>query len=174
MSACARSRGGASTGRTVILACLPRLALRCSNVILDGEAIVQDEHGRSDFSSFAEAMASGLGDLVFMAFDLLHLKVIGTQPPQNGPACALQAREGAEGLEYAGSAFVTLSKGGREAFWRDMERLRRLSPVVPMAGRSAAWVEPRVRVRARYLKGSDKLRHASLVGIVANLPKAEG
>jgi DNA ligase D-like protein (predicted ligase) len=224
--------------------------LRCSSVILDGEAIVQDEHGRSDFSSFAEAMVSRPEDLVFMAFDLLHLNgrdmralplverraalvevvgchdpscriqysehveegrslfeaadrmglegivskratsryrsgpttawrkskcvataefvVIGTQPPQNGPACALLAREGAEGLEYAGSAFVTLSEGERDAFWRDMERLRRLSPAVPMAGRSAAWVEPRVRVRARFLKGSDKLRHASLVGLVAD------
>jgi DNA ligase D-like protein (predicted ligase) len=222
--------------------------LRCSSVVLDGEAIVQDQHGRSDFNQFAEAMASRPEELVFMAFDLLHLNgrdmrqlplierraalvdlvgchdpfcriqysehleegrslfeaadrmglegivskratsryrsgastawlkskcvataefvVIGTQPPRNGPACALLAREGAEGLEYAGSAFVTLSGGERDAFWRDMERLRRLSPAVPMPSRSAAWVEPRLRVRARYLKGSDKLRHATLVGLV--------
>jgi ATP-dependent DNA ligase len=47
--------------------------LRCSSVALDGEAIVQDQHGRSDFNQFAEAMASRPNDLVFMAFDLLHL-----------------------------------------------------------------------------------------------------
>jgi hypothetical protein len=29
-------------------------------------------------------------------------------------------------------------------------------------------VEPRVRVRARFLKGSDKLRHASLVELIAD------
>ena len=223
--------------------------LRCSSAILDGEAIVQDENGRPDFGRFAEAMVSRPGDLVFMAFDLLHLNgkdmrqlplverraalvelvgchepscriqysehvadgpslfeaadrmglegivskratsryrsgpsaawlkskcvttaefvVIGTQPPQNGPACALLAREGVDGLEYVGSAFVTLSDRDREAFWRDMDRLRRGGPAVPMAARSgASWVEPRVRVRARFLKGSDKLRHASLVALL--------
>jgi hypothetical protein len=50
-----------------------------------------------------------------------------------------------------------------------MERLRRVSPAVPMPIRSAAsWVEPGVRVRARFLKGSNKLRHASLVGLVGD------
>ncbi len=47
--------------------------LRCSSAILDGEAIVQDEHGRSDFAAFQEALARRPEDLVFMAFDLLHL-----------------------------------------------------------------------------------------------------
>jgi hypothetical protein len=35
---------------------------------------------------------------------------------------ALLARETAAGLEYAGSAFVTLSDEQRELFWRSMER----------------------------------------------------
>jgi bifunctional non-homologous end joining protein LigD len=47
--------------------------LACRSAIIDGEVIVQDAQGRSDFGSFKEAMAQRPNDLVFMAFDLLHL-----------------------------------------------------------------------------------------------------
>jgi bifunctional non-homologous end joining protein LigD len=225
--------------------------LGCSSAILDGEAIVQDAQGRSDFDSFATALQDRPLDIILMAFDLVHLNgldlrktpllerraaladlvgchdpscriqfsehvaqghslfeaadrmglegivskratsryrsgstkswlkskcvataefiVIGTQPAQNGPACALLAREAPEGLSYAGSAFVTLSGTERELFWRQMERLRRSTPSLPISRTpSATWVEPRVRVRARFLKGSDKLRHATLVGLLSS------
>jgi bifunctional non-homologous end joining protein LigD len=62
---------------------------------------------------------------------------------------------------------VTLSGGERELFWRQMERLRRPTSSLPVSrSPSATWVEPRVRVKARFLKGSNKLRHATLVGLV--------
>ena len=47
--------------------------LDCHAAILDGEMIVQDEQGRSDFNAFKGSMERQPERLVFMAFDLLHL-----------------------------------------------------------------------------------------------------
>jgi DNA ligase D-like protein (predicted ligase) len=47
--------------------------LGCQSAILDGEMIVQDEQGRSDFASFKAALHRTPERLVFYAFDLLHL-----------------------------------------------------------------------------------------------------
>jgi DNA ligase D-like protein (predicted ligase) len=226
-------------------------ALPVASAILDGEMIVQDEHGRSDFPAFADAMRNRPHELVFMAFDLLHLDsgdlrsagtverraalaelmaevdpearlrlsesiagngravfeaadrmglegivskratapyrsgptrswqktkaladeefvVVGAEPGDGGPPFALLAREDEEGLHYAGSAFVTLGGDERETFWSEVERLRRKRPALAMPKRAkTTWIEPRMRVQARYLKGSDKLRHARLTGLVA-------
>lgn len=46
--------------------------LSCTSAIIDGEAIVQDQQGRSDFEAFRAALDSEPNRLVFMAFDLLH------------------------------------------------------------------------------------------------------
>lgn len=47
--------------------------LNCSSAILDGEIIVQDDEGRSDFAALARACSRDPQAIVFMAFDLLHL-----------------------------------------------------------------------------------------------------
>ena len=47
--------------------------LTCQTAIIDGEMIVQDEQGRSDFRAVSVAIHSAPERLVFMAFDLLHL-----------------------------------------------------------------------------------------------------
>jgi DNA ligase D-like protein (predicted ligase) len=47
--------------------------LECSSAIIDGEMIVQDEQGRSDFDAFKAALGRRPEALVFMAFDLVHL-----------------------------------------------------------------------------------------------------
>lgn len=224
-------------------------SLDCSSAILDGEMIVQDEQGRSDFHNFRTTMTNRPEALVFMAFDLLHLDgadlrakplserrarlhdligghdpsrclqfsehvvgngaamleaadnmglegivskrmssryrsgpskawlktkclavedfvVIGTERG-DGPSSALLARETNQGLTYAGSAFVTLSNRDRDRFWQAVERLGIHKPPIPMAKRTGAqWLEPCLRVRARYLKGSDKLRHATLAELL--------
>lgn len=73
------------------------------------------------------------------------------------------ARETETGLEYAGSAFVTLGSEDRDRFWTTVESRSRTKPAIAMPkGKKAAWVDPIMRVRAQYLKGSAKLRHASL------------
>lgn len=47
--------------------------LPCDSAILDGEVILQDERGRSDFHSLRSVIAREPERLVFMAFDLLEL-----------------------------------------------------------------------------------------------------
>jgi ATP-dependent DNA ligase len=56
----------------------PRVAsdaadIRCRSAVLDGEVIVQDEHGRSDLGALYQAMAEEPHRVVFFAFDVLHL-----------------------------------------------------------------------------------------------------
>ena len=47
--------------------------MRSSTAILEGEVIVQDEHGASDFEALQEALRSRRVPLIFYAFDLVHL-----------------------------------------------------------------------------------------------------
>jgi DNA ligase D-like protein (predicted ligase) len=47
--------------------------LNCQSAILDGEVVVQDEHGISDFDALRFAIYWEPGRLMFYAFDLLHL-----------------------------------------------------------------------------------------------------
>ncbi len=48
------------------------VALNSSSAVIDGEVIVQDEEGRSDFVALTSALHGGPERLVFMAFDLLY------------------------------------------------------------------------------------------------------
>ena len=224
--------------------------LGCRSAIIDGEAIVQDEQGRSDYHAFAAAIHERPEDIVLMGFDLLHLDgedlrkeplidrrgrlqellgchdpgcrfqfsehmsadgkdffeavdamglegivskkansryrsgrtkswlkikcfaedlftVIGFETGTGKAPTALLAREGPEGLSYAGSAMVTLPGRQRERFWRTIERDAVSMPALPMSKSVGRWVKPSMRVRARYLKGSDKLRHATLTELLA-------
>src|SRR6516162_4892225 len=47
--------------------------LPCRAAILDGEVIVQDGRGVSDFEALQTALRSKSANVVFYAFDLLHL-----------------------------------------------------------------------------------------------------
>jgi ATP-dependent DNA ligase len=47
--------------------------LPCRNAILDGEVIVQDGRGTSDFEALQAPLRSKPAHLIFYAFDLLHL-----------------------------------------------------------------------------------------------------
>src|SRR6476469_473291 len=47
--------------------------LRCQSAIIDGEAIVQDGHGASDFEALSTAMRRQPHSIILYAFDLLHL-----------------------------------------------------------------------------------------------------
>jgi DNA ligase D-like protein (predicted ligase) len=48
-------------------------ALRCESAIIDGEAIVQDGNGGSDFDSLNAAMRWRPESIILYAFDLMHL-----------------------------------------------------------------------------------------------------
>ena len=47
--------------------------IKCRSAIIDGGTIVQDLNGASDFDALALAMRSRSEQIVFYAFDLLHL-----------------------------------------------------------------------------------------------------
>jgi hypothetical protein len=67
-----------------------------------------------------------------------------------------------------GGAAVTLSGAHRERFWRAVEELASDMPPVGSPPRSKArWLMPLLQARVRYLKGSGKLRHATLCGFGA-------
>lgn len=220
--------------------------LRCASVIIDGEMVVQDEHGRSDFHALRGAIGRDPHRLIFYAFDLLHLGgtdlrprvlierrtrlhgligehdpawpiqfsqhhagsgadmlravcgmelegivskkassryrsgrslawlktkclaeselvVIGAQHEPGKPAFALLAREVEAGLEYAGSAFVTLRGDERDRFWTKIEQLSRPRPPIRLPGhKRARWIAPEMRVSVQHLKGGDKLRNATI------------
>lgn len=223
--------------------------LGCRRAIIDGEIIVQDEEGRSDFPALRTAIGRSPERLVFMAFDLLHLDgrdlrpfaveqrrerleellggfdpanpihfsadvrgggvqffdavdamglegivskkrgtryasgraktwlktkawteaeylVVGTEATPGEPVSALLARETEDGLEYAGGAAVTLPADRRELFYAAAEQLQRDRPPSGMPrSKRARWIEPRLRVRVRHLKGSEKVRHATVVDV---------
>ena len=56
--------------RPVIKACA---SLACRSALLDGEIVVEDTNGVSDFDSLPSAIRHKPNRLVFYAFDLLHL-----------------------------------------------------------------------------------------------------
>ncbi|HEX9933092.1 MAG TPA: DNA ligase D [Allosphingosinicella sp.] len=224
-------------------------ALGADEALVDGEVIVQDEQGRSDFGALQAAIARTPERLVFMAFDLIRLDgrdlraapveerrarlqaLIGANDPafpiqfsahvdggggdffhavdamglegivskrkgsryRSGHArswlkaktfgegefvvvavergdkapVAILAREGEAGLELAGPAMVTLADPERERFWSTIETLKTDRPAVEMEKRrQGSFVEPRLRVRARHLRGEETLRHATVLAIV--------
>lgn len=224
-------------------------SLNCRRAIVDGEVIVQDEAGRSDFAALRTAIGRTPERLVFMAFDLLHLDgtdlrplaveqrrerleelvgdfdpsapihfsadvrgggadffaavdsmglegivskkrgtryasgraktwlkikawtegeylVVGTEASPGEPVSALLARETEKGLEYAGGAAITLPADSRELFYSAAEQLQRDRPLPGMPGsKRARWIDPKMRVRVRHLKGSEKVRHATVVDV---------
>ena len=56
--------------RRVVEACSK---LACKTAVIDGEMVVQDEHGITDFNALRSAIYKAPHRLVFFAFDLLHL-----------------------------------------------------------------------------------------------------
>jgi ATP-dependent DNA ligase len=206
--------------------------------IIDGEICVQDEKGVTDFSALPAAIKSRPQDLVFFAFDLLHLDGVDLRPAPleerraklryligqvigsrivmsdeyDGDGVTFFAlvnsldlegmvskrkgsrywsgtseawyktkcwttatmqvigiERGADNVPYAllanergyqGTAFVGLPGSMRSTFWRYVEaKTAAKSPVLGLK-RDAIWLQPGMTARVRYLKGSDKLRHA--------------
>jgi bifunctional non-homologous end joining protein LigD len=218
-------------------------AIPARQAILDGEICVQDERGVTDFSALPSAIKSRPQDLVYFAFDLLHLdgedlraapleerraklrllvnqvpgsrivisdeydgdgqaffdlvsshdlegmvskrkgsrywsgpseawtktkcwttstmQVIGVERDKGGVPYALLANE----KGYQGAAFVGLPAGSRQQFWRYVEgKAAAEAPIVGLKI-SATWLQPGMTAKVRYLKGSDKMRHAVVQGV---------
>jgi ATP-dependent DNA ligase len=218
-------------------------AVPARRAIIDGEICVQDERGVTDFSALPAAIKSKPQDLVFFAFDLLHLdgedlrpapieerraklrllvsqipggrivisdeydgggqaffdlvsshdlegmvskrkgsrywsgpseawyktkcwttstmQVIGIERDKSGVPYALLANE----RGYQGTAFVGLPAGLKRQFWSFVEeRAAAKTPIVGLK-KEATWLQPGMTAKVRYLKGSDKMRHAVVQGV---------
>lgn len=61
-----------------------------------------------------------------------------------------------------GGAFVTFRADKRQAFWALAEAYGGATPPKGLAKEKAEWLKPGLVGRARFLKGEEKLRHASL------------
>jgi bifunctional non-homologous end joining protein LigD len=81
-------------------------------------------------------------------------EVIGVERDKEGVPQALLAQGGC----YMGSAYLTLPGDMSELFWRWTERHEAENG--PFRKEGASWVQPGLTAQVRFLKGSDKLRHA--------------
>jgi bifunctional non-homologous end joining protein LigD len=218
--------------------------LDCRSAIIDGEVIVQDERGVSDFEWLKSAIRWLPQSLIFCAFDLLHLNgkdlrqrqllerrarleelipsehpflfseefsgdasaffqacanhqlegivsklgsskyrsgrsktwlktkcftessylIIGTARDRKTKApLALLAQRDAQGLTYAGSAFIALSGIERAELSARLQKLER-SPIPKLRFPDAQWVRPQLMARVRHLAGATYLRHGTVRG----------
>jgi ATP-dependent DNA ligase len=101
---------------------------------------------------------------------LLHRSyhIIGIARDPKGPPIALLARGELEALRYAGRAIVALPYEDRDAIWAAADFLAVNKPVVRHTGKQQAqWLKPGLIARVRFLRGEEKLRHATVTDVRA-------
>jgi bifunctional non-homologous end joining protein LigD len=95
------------------------------------------------------------------------LVIIGTARDRKTKApLALMAQADAQGLTYAGSAFIALSSVERNELSSrlQMSKLERC-PIPKLRFPDAQWVKPQLTARVRHLSGSRYVRHGTVRGI---------
>ncbi|RWC10377.1 MAG: ATP-dependent DNA ligase [Mesorhizobium sp.] len=212
--------------------------IEAESFIIEGETVVTDDDGLSDFHALRSAITKRPEDLYLVAFDLLHLNghdlrdmplkdrreilqalipaggriqfsealpgagdavyhlaceanlegivskrldspyrsgatmnwrkikcfveqemdIIGVQREPGKPAMVLMADKG----HYKGGAFVTFKADKRQALWDGVQGKAGAPPPKGLAKEKAEWLKPGLVGRVKFLKGEEKLRHASL------------
>ena len=97
--------------------------------------------------------------LKIKCYDEADFNVIGVQRERGKPAMALMADQKGR---YVGSAFVTLPRGIRERLWQRVQEKSGAPAPKGMPAGKAEWVKPGLVARVRFLKGEEKLRHATV------------
>lgn len=147
-------------------------------------SLVEPAKGRIQFSQditgngpdfFAQVDAMGLEGIVSKRADSIYrsgrtldwmkiksfaeatFDIVGVQREPGQPAMVLMADKG----RYMGGAFVTLPRGVRERLWARVQAKAGPAPK-GMKADKAEWVTPGLRGRVKFLRGEEKLRHASL------------
>lgn len=213
-------------------------AIQAESFIIEGETIVTNEAGLSDFHALRSAITRRPQDLYLVAFDLLHLNghdlrdmplkdrreilqalisagghiqfsealpgtgdavyhlaceaglegivskrldsvyrsgstmnwrkikcyvekemdIIGVKREAGKPAMVLMADDG----RYMGGAFVSFKADKRQALWDRVQGKAGAPPPKGLAKEKAEWLKPGLVGRVKFLKGEEKLRHASL------------
>jgi bifunctional non-homologous end joining protein LigD len=103
-----------------------------------------------------------------------ELILLGTDYDNEGKPIAYLGREAEGALQFAGTAFLTLTGEARNGL---QERIARLptakAPIKVPKVRTPEWIKPELLVRVRHLKGGDTLRHASIQGLVPHTDTLE-
>jgi ATP-dependent DNA ligase len=82
------------------------------------------------------------------------------------PTVAPAARGELDDLRYAGTAIIALSYEDRDALRAAADYLEVSKPVVRHTGKQKAqWLKPGLIARVRYLRGEEKLRHATVMDV---------
>lgn len=103
-------------------------------------------------------------------YDVGEFDIIGVQRERGKPAMVLMADKG----RYVGGAFVTLPQGIRERLWARVQARSGAKPPAGLAAEKAEWIKPGLRGRVKFLRGEEKLRHASLQTFQENGDEHQG
>ncbi|WP_214473402.1 ATP-dependent DNA ligase [Mesorhizobium sp. dw_380] len=87
-----------------------------------------------------------------------EMDIIGVKRETGKPAMVLMA----DGGQYMGGAFVTFKADKRQALWDGVQGKVGAPPPKGLAKEKAEWLRPGLVGRVKFLKGEEKLRHASL------------
>ncbi|MBZ9851232.1 ATP-dependent DNA ligase [Mesorhizobium sp. CA14] len=87
-----------------------------------------------------------------------EMDIIGVKRETGKPAMVLMADKG----HYMGGAFVTFKADKRQALWDRVQGKAGAPPPKGLAKEKAEWLKPGLVGRVKFLKGEEKLRHASL------------
>jgi bifunctional non-homologous end joining protein LigD len=102
------------------------------------------------------------------AFGEAEFHIIGIARDPKGPPVALLARGELDDLRYAGNAFIALPYEDRDTLWAAADFLEVSKPVVKHTGKqNAQWLKPGLIARVRFLRGEEKLRHATVTEVSA-------
>jgi ATP-dependent DNA ligase len=96
--------------------------------------------------------------------------LIGIELQRGKAPVALLARDGQWGLEYVGRAAVALPESELERLLGEIEPLASDYPHLKVRSRSARWLLPRLRVRARHPSGANARQRGRTATVVSLLP----
>ena len=136
--------------------------LACKAAVLDGEMVVQDEHGITDFNALRSAIYTAPHRIVLFAFDLLHLngqdlrgqplmerRVLLRRLIQQDPCCPIQFSDHIEG--DGARFFKATAELGLEGIVSKRAASRYRS------GRSRSWLKTKNMVVSEFvLLGTDR------------------
>jgi DNA ligase D-like protein (predicted ligase) len=91
------------------------------------------------------------------------LNIIGVQREKGKPAMVLCSDHSGA---YVGSAVVTFPKLIRERLWERVQAKKTARAPKGLSSEKAEWVKPGLVGRVRFLKGEEKLRHATLKDVM--------
>lgn len=92
-------------------------------------------------------------------YDEGDFNIVGVQRERGKPAMALMADRAGK---YVGGAFVTLPQSIRKRLWDRVQAKSGAKAPKGLATEKAEWIKPGLVARVKFLKGEDKLRHATV------------